>query len=115
MRPLTSVFILLQFVSALFADDRPSFVFIFTDDQGYADVGCYGSETPAIDSLASDGIRFNQFYAPFAICTPSHFGVHTGRNPSRSRDHLLSDLMSLEESDKSRGLQAGETTLPSVH
>ena len=65
------------------ADDRPNVVLIFTDDQGFHDVGCYGSEipTPHIDSLARDGLKFNHWYSASSICTPSRFGLLTGRNP----------------------------------
>ena len=55
------------------ADSPPNFIVIFTDDQGYGDLGCYGSpeiETPNIDRMAAEGIRFTSFYAaPF--CGPS--------------------------------------------
>ena len=116
--------VVLCFLAMLLPDDvrgqsvpaRPNIVMIFTDDQGINDVGCYGSEipTPHIDSLARDGMKFNQFYAASAICTPSRFGLLTGRNPSRSRDRLLSALMFLAEEDKSRGLRADETTMATV-
>ena len=46
------------------ADDRPNIVLIMADDLGFADLGCYGSEinTPHIDQLAANGLRFSQFY-----------------------------------------------------
>lgn len=93
--------------------DRPNIIMIFSDDQGTRDVGCYGSEipTPHIDSLARDGMKFDQFYAASAICTPSRFGLLTGCNPSRSQDRLLSALMFLAEEDKQRGLRDHEITL----
>lgn len=95
------------------AADRPNVVLIFTDDQGVHDVGCYGSEikTPHIDSLARDGLKFNQWYSASAICTPSRYGLLTSRNPSRSRDRLLSALMFLSEEDGQRGLQRSEPTV----
>ncbi len=59
---------------------RPNFIIIFTDDQGYGDLGCYGSPdivTPNIDRLASEGLRFTSFYAaPF--CGPSRASLMTG-------------------------------------
>ncbi len=90
----------------------PNIVMIFTDDQGWNDVGCYGSEipTPNIDALAANGIRMTNFYAASSICTPSRYGLLTGRNPMRSRDQLLGALMFLEAHDKERGIRAGETT-----
>ena len=94
----------------------PNVVLIFTDDQGVNDVGCYGSEipTPHIDSLARDGLKFDRWYAAAAVCTPSRWGLLTGRNPSRSRDGLLFALMFMEEEDARRGIQPGETTIAAV-
>ncbi len=98
------------------ASQRPNILIIFTDDQGMHDVGCYGSEipTPHIDSLARDGVKLTQFYAASAICTPSRFGLLTGRNPSRSHDRLLSALMFLSEDDRTRGIRADEITLATL-
>ena len=94
----------------------PNFLIIFTDDQGIHDVGCYGSEipTPHIDSIAEEGLKFDSWYVASSICTPSRFGLLTGRNPSRSRDSLLGALMFLDPKDSVRGLQPGETTIASV-
>ena len=98
------------------ASQSPNIVMIFSDDQGIHDVGCYGSEipTPHIDSLAREGMKLNQFYAASAICTPSRFGLLTGRNPSRSQDRLLSALMFLADEDKDRGIKSQERTIASV-
>ena len=92
--------------------DRPHILMIFSDDQGYHDVGCYGSEiaTPHIDSLAADGMRFTQFYSASSICTPSRYGLLTGRFPHRSQDELLGALMFLDETDSHRGIRRGERT-----
>ncbi len=72
--------------------EPPNIVVIFTDDQGYGDLGCYGSpgiETPNIDRMAAEGIRFTSFYAaPF--CGPSRAQLMTGCYPSRvshARNH----------------------------
>jgi arylsulfatase A-like enzyme len=67
-------------------EDRPNFVVVFTDDQGYGDLGCYGSETirtPRIDRLAEEGTRFTSFYAQ-VVCGPSRSALLTGRYPVRS-------------------------------
>lgn len=67
-------------------ETRPNFVVIFTDDQGYGDLGCYGSKTirtPKIDQLARDGTRFTSFYAQI-VCGPSRSALLTGRYPVRS-------------------------------
>lgn len=107
---------ILQVTPSKASVNRPNIVMIFSDDQGVHDVGCYGSEipTPHIDSLAKDGIKLDQFYAASAICTPSRFGLLTGRNPSRSQDRLLSALMFLVDEDKTRGLKSHERTIASV-
>jgi len=68
------------------AADRPNVVLVFTDDQGYGDLGCYGSETlrtPSIDRLAREGTRFTDFYVQ-VVCGPSRSALLTGRYPVRS-------------------------------
>ena len=65
---------------------RPNFLIIFTDDQGYGDLSCYGSttiQTPRIDQLAAEGTRFTSFYAQ-VVCGPSRSALLTGRYPVRS-------------------------------
>ena len=63
------------------AERPPNIVLIFTDDQGYADVGCYGAqgfETPHIDQMAREGIRFTSFYVSQAVCSASRAALMTG-------------------------------------
>jgi len=65
---------------------RPNILIIFTDDQGYGDLSCFGSRTirtPRIDQLAREGIRFTSFYAQ-TVCGPSRSALLTGRYPVRS-------------------------------
>lgn len=97
---------------ALCAAERPNILLIFADDLGINDVSCYGSEiaTPNIDSLARTGVKFESFYVASPICTPSRFGLLTGRYPGRSRDQLLGALMFLQARDDHRGLRPDETT-----
>ena len=62
----------------------PNVIIILTDDQGWADLGCYGSEdlhTPNMDKLAKEGVRFTQFYAAASVCSPSRASMLTGMNP----------------------------------
>lgn len=66
--------------------ERPNIILILADDLGYGDLGCYGSkriETPNIDKMASEGMRFTQFYAGSAVCTPTRVSVLTGNYPIR--------------------------------
>lgn len=65
---------------------KPNFIIILADDQGYADLGCFGSETirtPQIDQLAKEGRKFTSFYVPSPLCTPSRAGLLTGCYPKR--------------------------------
>jgi arylsulfatase A len=65
---------------------RPNVVLINCDDLGYGDLGCYGStanQTPAIDALAGDGIRFDSFYMASPVCSPSRGAMLTGCYPPR--------------------------------
>ncbi len=66
---------------------QPNILIIFTDDQGYADLGCYGSKnnrTPRMDQLAKEGTRFTNFYSQH-VCGPSRSALLTGRYPIRSK------------------------------
>lgn len=72
------------------ADKTPNFVFIFADDLGWSDLGCYGHpyvQTPHLDRLAKEGTLFAQFYVNGAVCSPSRAAFLTGRFPSRDRIH----------------------------
>ncbi len=65
---------------------KPNIVIIFTDDQGYADLACYGNtknKTPRLDQLAEEGTRFTSFYSQ-TVCGPSRSALLTGRQPIRS-------------------------------
>ena len=61
---------------------RPNIVVILADDLGFSDLGCYGSEiqTPNLDRLAAEGLRFSQFYN-CALCGPSRAALMTGLHP----------------------------------
>jgi len=66
--------------------DRPNLVIVFCDDVGYADVGVFGAkgyETPNLDRMATEGVRFTDFYAAAASCTPSRAALMTGCYPQR--------------------------------
>jgi|MDTC01.1.fsa_nt_gb N-acetylgalactosamine-6-sulfatase len=70
----------------LSAADRTNVLFILVDDMGYGDLSCYGApdvKTPNIDQIASQGVRFTQYYANGAECTPTRTALLTGRYPQR--------------------------------
>lgn len=94
----------------------PNFVIVFTDDQGYQDVGCFGSpdiKTPNLDRMASQGMRFTGFCVPQAVCSASRAGLLTGCYPNRvgilgalgpNAKHGISDReLTLAEVVKKRG------------
>lgn len=65
----------------------PNFIVVFTDDQGYGDLGSYGHptlRTPHLDRMAAEGQRWTSFYSCASVCTPSRAGLLTGRLPVRS-------------------------------
>ena len=75
--------------SASFADDhkQPNVIIIYTDDQGYQDLGCYGSpniKTPVLDNMAKEGIRFTDFYVTASVCCPTRASLLTGRYSVRN-------------------------------
>jgi arylsulfatase A-like enzyme len=92
------------------AAERPNIVIIFTDDQGYGDLGCFGSKTirtPRIDQLAKDGTRFTSFYAQI-VCGPSRSALLTGRYPVRSLGWSMpADEITVGERLKAAGYRTG--------
>jgi arylsulfatase A len=68
--------------------ERPNIIFIMADDMGYGDLGCYGAtkiQTPNMDRVAQEGIRFTDAHSSSAVCTPSRYSALTGRYCWRSR------------------------------
>jgi arylsulfatase A len=66
---------------------KPNIVIFLADDLGYGDLGCYGHpviQTPNLDAFAKQGMRFTQFYAASAVCSPSRSAILTGRTPYRN-------------------------------
>src|SRR6187551_450833 len=64
----------------------PNIIFILADDLGWRDLGCYGSsfyETPNLDRLAREGMRFTDAYAACNVCSPTRASILTGKYPAR--------------------------------
>lgn len=68
-------------------------VIIYADDLGFGDLGCYGSrkiDTPNLDRLCAEGLKFTNAYSTSAVCTPARFSILTGRYPFRNdQAHIL--------------------------
>ncbi|MFG0284233.1 MAG: sulfatase [Phycisphaerales bacterium JB039] len=125
MRGFTFIVTMLVHVAAAVAagqpagrpvDAGPNIVIVFCDDLGYADVGCFGAEgyqTPNIDRMAAEGMRFTDFYAAQAVCSASRAALLTGCYPNRvgilgalgpnARHGINSEETTLAEVCKSRG------------
>ncbi|MFW5832216.1 MAG: sulfatase-like hydrolase/transferase, partial [Prolixibacteraceae bacterium] len=121
--------VLLVFYLAGNAAKRPNVILILTDDLGFSDVSCYRkdfkslydrpstSQTPHIDKLAENGIRFTDFYSGAAVCSPSRAALLTGRNstrvgiynwiPNNEPMHLRSEEITLAEVLKDAGYNTG--------
>ena len=73
-------------IECAFAVQRPNLILINVDDLGWKDLGCYGSdvyETPNIDKLARNGLKFTNAYSACAVCSPTRAAIMTGRYPAR--------------------------------
>ncbi len=81
---------------------HPNIIFIYIDDMGYADLSCYGNhdiQTPNIDRLAKEGIRFTEFSVASPVCSPSRAGIITGHYPARYR---INDYIDSREANQKR-------------
>ncbi len=95
--------------------DRPNLVIIFTDDQGYADLGCFGGDhvfTPNIDQMAKEGARLTSFYVAAPLCTPSRAALMTGCYPRRVSmeppSSLVADLPNIPDGKRFPVCLAGD-------
>ena len=89
----------------------PNIVLIYTDDLGYGDVSSYGAtafQTPNIDRLATEGLRFTRAHAPSATCTPSRYALLTGEYAWRRAG------TGIARGDAALIIEPGRTTLPSL-
>lgn len=109
MKRVIGLFVLA--VSACLASEKPNVVVILADDLGYADVsfnGCTDFQTPNIDRLAHEGIRFEHGYASHSFCAPTRAGLMTGRYQQRFGFETNPAYAPLDEK---AGLPASETTI----
>jgi arylsulfatase A-like enzyme len=86
----------------------PNVVFILADDLGYGDLGCYGQkviQTPAVDRLAAEGMRFTDCYAGSTVCAPSRCALMTGKHTGHT---------SIRGNSANATIRAGELTVPAV-
>jgi arylsulfatase A-like enzyme len=98
---------------------KPNMVLIYVDDMGYGDLGCYGSEkndTPHINRMAKEGMRFTDYYSASSVCTPSRAALLTGCYPGRVGFDVFGkkkDAWVLFPG-YAEGLHPGERTLPEL-
>ena len=103
-KTILGFFVLLACVSGLSAYQRPNIVVIMTDDLGFSDIGCYGGEieTPNLDALANNGLRFSQFYNT-AKCHSSRVSLLTGQYCIAAGDVEMSHAVTSAEVLKQAG------------
>jgi arylsulfatase A-like enzyme len=98
-------------------ETRPNIVFIVVDDCGYADLGCTGQTdytTPALDRLASEGVRFTQAYANAPLCTNTRVALITGRYQYRLPIGLVEPLRWSDRDAPEMGIPPGHPALPAL-
>ena len=91
---------------------KPNVIFILMDDMGYSDVSCYGAtkvETPNIDRMAAEGMKFTDFHTAASICSPSRAAFLTGAYPQRNG--LYMGINPKREAHWFLGLDPGEITI----
>src|SRR6188474_1041552 len=95
MKFYVTLFATILLGASLVQAKAPNVLLILADDLGYSDIGCYGSEieTPNLDALAKDGLRFTQFYNT-ARCWPTRAAILTGYYAQQVRRDTLPDIRS---------------------
>ncbi len=93
------------FLNVSIGQEKPNILFVYIDDMGYGDLKCYGStvnESPNIDRLATEGVRFTRYYSGAPICSPSRVAVTTGQYPNRWG---ITSFINDRKSNKERGMK----------
>lgn len=113
---LTLFALCIFWLPAFSADRPPNIVLILTDDQGYGDLGSFGSQeinTPALDRLAREGAKLTSFYMAAPVCTPSRAAIMTGSYPKRVSMATGSSFFVLLAADP-KGLHPEEITIAEI-
>lgn len=98
-------------ICSTWATNHTNFIVVYVDDMGYGDLGCTGAigyETPHIDQMAADGVRFTRYYAPQAVSGASRAGLLTGCYPNRI------GLYGAPDHRSTRGIHSDEMTIAEV-
>ena len=109
MKYVVALLVTIILYTSAIAAEKPNIIFIFVDDLGYYDLGCYGAtevRTPRTDQLAIEGVRFTNYYAAAPICSPSRAGLLTGRYPRRFGMEAW-----VQRADSLRGIPVNELTV----
>nr|WP_294905763.1 sulfatase-like hydrolase/transferase [uncultured Lacibacter sp.] len=112
---LVAVFFLIAVFDSK-SQQKPNIIYIMTDDMGYADLSCYGRkdyQTPHLDKLASQGMKFMHAYSAAPVCTPTRTAFMTGRYPARTTIGLL-EPWTPEKRDSSIGLNAADHSVAAL-
>ena len=103
--------LLVLFAGSAIASEKPNIIVIMADDLGYGDVSCYGAkqiQTPSIDRLASEGLRFTSGYCSASTCTPTRFSLLTGTYAFRQKG------TGIAPPNGPAIIQPGTETMPSI-
>jgi len=109
-----------ELIGSRASNDKPNIIFILADDLGWAELGCYGNkfnETPNLDKLAGEGMRFTEAYAAAPVCSPYRAALMTGQYPARigitdylrpnDAKHLSTDYVTIAEMLRRAGYATG--------
>lgn len=111
MKKISILLFTLVFNLTIFAQQKPNIVIIYADDLGYGDLSCYGMSkisTPNIDKLAKQGLQFTNAHTTSATCTPSRYGLLTGKYPWKQKG------TGIAPGDASLIIPVDKATLPSM-